>query len=224
MGLSRRGTGIRTAGWGTGALLVLGSLAGCGGGDDGKAAADAGGRRQTASAAPAAPTNGPGDYRPPTDLCPKVDFGPLTAAVAPTDGPPKGKQTGADPAMGSGSACLQGFRMAEKLADGRSTVYCTAWKDVATAIKLHKYALSSAPKEAGGAVVQVSGLGEAAFRYENVKETTAFLNDLRLVVRDSNLECEVQVQSLNALTGQQITEAWPAMAETVRAMLPKLRS
>lgn len=204
-------------------VLVLGSLAGCGVGD-GEATADAGSRRQTAPAAPASPTNGPGDYRPPTDLCPNIDFGPLTAAVAPTAGPPKGQQTGSDPEVGSDAACLQSFRTAGKLADGRSTVYCTAWKDVATAIKLHKYALSSAPKEAGGPVVQVSGLGQGAFRYENVKETTAFLNDLRLVVRDSNLECEVQVQSLNAMTDQQLTKAWPAMEATVRAMLPKLRA
>ncbi|WP_330290129.1 hypothetical protein [Streptomyces sp. NBC_00576] len=164
MGLSQTGKGIRAARWGTGAVLVHGSPAGCSSGD-GKAAADVGG---TPTAA-AAPTNGPGDYRPLTDLCPKVDFGPLTAAVAPTDGPPKGQQTsrGSDPAMGSGAACLQGFRTAGTKADGRSTVYCTAWRDVATAVKQYKYVLSSAPKEAGSPVVQVPGLGQGAFRYES---------------------------------------------------------
>ncbi|MGW4229301.1 hypothetical protein ACWEF9_08440 [Streptomyces sp. NPDC004980] len=200
-------------------VLVLGSLAGCGSGD-GNASADAEGKPTAA----AAPTNGPGDYRPPTDLCPEVDFGALTAAVAPADGPPKGQQTGSDPATGKGAACLQGFRAAATKADGRSVIYCTAWKDVATAIKQYEYALSSAPEEARGPVVQVPGLGGGAFRYENVKEAVAFRSDLRLVVRDSNLECEVQVQSLTLLTGQQITAAWPAMAETVRALLPKLRS
>ncbi|MEU8677819.1 hypothetical protein [Streptomyces sp. NPDC048560] len=200
-------------------VLVLGSLAGCGSGD-GKASDDGGG---TTTAA-AAPTNGPGDYRPPTDLCPKVDFGPLTAAVAPADGQPKGQRTGSDPATGSGAACLQGFRSAGTKADGRSVLYCTAWKDVATAIKHYKYALSSAPEEAGGPVVQVPGLGGGAFRYENVKEATAFASDLRLVVRDSNLECEVQVQSLTPLPEQQVTAAWPAMAETVRSLVPELRS
>ncbi|KOU68938.1 hypothetical protein ADK57_15180 [Streptomyces sp. MMG1533] len=213
------GKGIRAARWGTGAVLVLGSLAGCGSGD-GKASADAGG---TPTAA-AGPTNGPGDYRPPTDLCPKLDFGPLTAAVAPTAEPPKGQQTGSDPATAGGAACLQSFRTAGTKADGRSIVYCTAWKDVAVAIKQYEYRLSSAPKEAQAPVVQEPGLGRGAFRYENVKDAAPFRNDLRLFVRDSNLECEVQVQSLSVLTDQQVTAAWPAMVETVRALLPKLRS
>ncbi|MFJ4617947.1 hypothetical protein [Streptomyces sp. NPDC088812] len=199
-------------------VLALGSLAGCGGGD-GKASADAGGT-PTAAAEPA---NGPGDYRPPTDLCPKLDFGPLTAAVAPADGSPKGQRTGADPAEGSGAACLQGFGTTGTGANGRSVVYCTAWKDVATAIKQYEYVLSSASKQAQDSVAQVSGLGGGAFRYESAEEA-AFPSDLRLVVRDSNLGCEVQVQSLTLLTGQQVTAAWPAMTETVRTLLPKLRS
>jgi len=213
------GKGIHAARWGAGALLVLGSLVGCSSGDA-KASAHAG----AASTADAGPTNGPGDYRPPTDLCPKVDFGPLTAAVAPTAGKPKGQRTGSDPATGSGAACLQAFRTAGTKADGHSAVYCTAWKNVATAIKLYKYELSLASKEARGPVVKEPGLGAGAFRYENVKEAAPFRNDLRLVVRDSNMECEVQVQSLAALTDQQITAAWPAMAGTVRTLLPKLRS
>lgn len=213
------GRGIRSARWGMGALLVLGSLVGCGSGD-GKASAHAG----ATPAADARPTNGPGDYRPPTDLCPKVDFGPLTAAVAPTAGPTKGERTGSDPATASGAACLQGFRTAGTKVDGRSIVYCTAWKDVAAAIKQYTYRLSSAPQEARGPVVREPGLGRGAFRYENVKEAAPFRNDLRLLVRDSNLECEVQVQSLAPLTDQQVTAAWPAMAETVRALLPELRS
>ncbi|WP_055523526.1 hypothetical protein [Streptomyces graminilatus] len=217
--LGLTGKGRRAAGWGTGALLVLGSLAGCGGGD-GKASAHA----AATSAAVAGPTNGPGDYRPPTDLCPKVDFGPLTAAVAPKAGPAKGQRTGSDPAVSSGAACLQGFRTAGPKADGRSTVYCSAWKDVATAVKVYKYRLSSAPKEARGPVVREPGLGQGAFRYENVKEAAPFVNDLRLLVRDSNLECEVQVQSLKPLTDQHVDAALPAMAETVRTLLPKLRS
>lgn len=210
---------IRAAGWGSGVVLVLGSLAGCGGGD-GKASVSGGGRPTAAAEV----TNGPGDYRPPTDLCPDLDFGPLTAAVAPTANPPKGQQTGSDPAMDSGAACLQSFRTAGTKADGHSIVYCTAWKDVATAIKQYKYRLSSAPEEARGPAVQVPGLGRAAFRYVNVKESAPFTNDLRLVVRDSNLECEVQVQSLKPLTDQQVTAAWPAMAQTAPALLPKLRS
>lgn len=219
MGLSQTGTCARAARWGTGIVLVLGSLAGCGSGD-GKTSADAGG---TPTAA-AEPTNGPGEYRAPDDLCPKVDFGPLTAAVAPTDGPTKGQETGSDPAEGSGAACLQGFRSAGAKADGRSTVYCTAWQDVATAIGQYKYGLSSASKGAQGPVVQVPGLGGGAFRYESTEEAAVFRSDLRLVVRDSNLECDLQVQSLTPLTDQQVTAAWPAMAKTVRALLPKLRS
>ena len=217
--LSHTGKGVRAARWGAGLVLVLGSLAGCDSGD-GKGSADAGG---TPTAA-AAPTNGPGDYRPPTDLCPKVDFGPLTAAVAPTDGPPKGQRTGSDPAMGRGAACLQGFRTAGTKADGRSVVYCTAWKDVATAVKQYEYVQSAASKEAQGPVERVPGLGGGAFRYESVEEAAVFRSDLRSVVRDSNLECEVQVQSLTPLTDQQVTAAWPAMAETLRALIPKLRS
>ncbi|MFF4486041.1 hypothetical protein ACFY0F_06010 [Streptomyces sp. NPDC001544] len=213
------GSGMRAARWGTSALLVLGSLVGCSSGD-GKTSGHAG----ATPAADAGPTNGPGDYRPPTDLCPKVDFGPLTAAVAPTAGPTKGERTGSDPAIGSGAACLQGFRTAGTKVDGRSTVYCTAWKDVAAAIKQYKYRLSSAPQEARGPVVQERGLGQAAFRYENVKEAAPFLSDLRLLVRDSNLECEIQVQSLKPLASQQVTAAWPAMAETAQALLPELRS
>ncbi|MDX2544019.1 hypothetical protein ACOT81_30185 [Streptomyces sp. WI04-05B] len=200
-------------------VLGLGSLAGCGGGD-GKASADDGGT-PTAAAEPA---NGPGDYRAPDDLCPNIDFGPLTAAVAPADGPTKGQETGSEPAEGSGAACLQGFRTAGAKADGRSTVYCTAWKDVATAIGQYEHGLSSASKGAEGPVVRVPGLGGGAFRYESVEEAAVFRSDLRLVVRDSNLECDVQVQSLTVLTDQQVTAAWPAMAETVRALLPKLRS
>jgi hypothetical protein len=38
------------------------------------------------------------------------------------------------------------------------------------------------------------------------------------------MECEVQVQSLGPLTDQQVTAAWPAMADTVWTLLPKLRS
>ncbi|NUR00831.1 MAG: hypothetical protein HOY79_31185 [Streptomyces sp.] len=212
------GKGIRAARWGTGALLVLGSLVGCSSGD-GKASAHAG----ATPAADAGPTNGPGDYRPPTDLCSKVDFGPLTAAVAPTAGKPKGERIGSDPANASGAACLQGFRTAGTKVDGRSTVYCTAWKDVAAAIKQYKYRLSSAPQEARGPVAQEPGLGQGAFRYENVKEAAPFRNDLRLLVRDSNMECEVEVQSLAPLTDQQVTAAWPAMADTARTLLPKLR-
>ncbi|MFI5800797.1 hypothetical protein [Streptomyces sp. NPDC051677] len=67
------------------------------------------------------------------------------------------------------------------------------------------------------------GLGRGAFRYESLKEAAPFRNDLRLLVRDSDMECEVQVQSLGPLTGQQGTAAWPAMADTVRTLLPKLR-
>lgn len=230
MGLSQRrraaqdvvrftGRGIRAARWGTGALLVLGSLVACGSGD-GKASAHDG----ATPAADAGPTNGPGDYRPPKDLCPKVDFGPLTAAVAPTAGSPKGERTGSDPASASGAACLQGFRAAGTKVDGRSIVYCTAWKDVTAAIKQYEYRLSSARQEARGPVVQERGLARGAFRYENVKEAAPFRCDLRLLVRDSNLECEVQVQSLVPLTDQQVTAAWPAMAETVRTLLPELRS
>lgn len=79
---------------------------------------------------------------------------------------------------------------------------------------------------AGGQRPGGAGAGSwpGAFRYENVKEAAPFRNDLRLLVRDSNLECEVQVQSLAPLTDQQVTAAWPAMAETVRALLPELRS
>jgi hypothetical protein len=55
--------------------------------------------------------------------------------------------------------------------DGRSIVYCAAWEDVATAIKLYTYRLSSAPQEARGPVVKEPGLGAGAFRYENVKES-----------------------------------------------------
>ena len=58
-------------------------------------------------------------------------------------------------------------------------------------------------------MVQERGLGQGAFRYENVKEAAPFVNDLRLLVRDSNLECELQVQSLKPLTGQHVTAAWP---------------
>ncbi len=214
------GKGIRAAGRGTGTVLVLVALAGCSiGGEDGKGTAQAAG---TPSAS-AEPTHGTGDYRPPTDLCSNVDFGPLTAAVAPRAGSPKGEKTGSDPATASGAACLQGFKTAGTKTDGRSIVYCSAWKNVAIAIKQHSYRLSSARREAKGPVVPVPGLGRAAFRYENVKDSAPFATDLRLMVRDSNLECEVQVQSLNLLTGQQIKAAWPAMAETARALLPKLR-
>lgn len=34
----------------------------------------------------------------------------------------------------------------------------------------------------------------------------------------------VEVQSLAPLTDQQVAAAWPAMAATVRALLPELRS
>ena len=216
MGMS--GHGMPVARWGAGTLLVLGALAGCSGGD-GKPSAHAG-----ATSAAAGPTKGPGDYRPPTALCPKIDFGPLTAAVAPAAGAPKGQLTGSDPSTSAGAACLQAFRTTGTKADGRSTVYCSAWKDVPTAIKLYAYRLSSAPKEAQGAVVKESGLGEEAFRYQNVKDAAPFADDLRLVVRDSNLGCEVQVQSLKPLTGRQVKAAWPAMAVTVRTLLPELRS
>jgi hypothetical protein len=211
--------GIRAARWGTGALLVLGALAGCSSGD-GKVSAHAG----ATPTADAGPTSGPGDYRPPTVLCPKVEFGPLTAAVAPAAGKPKGERTGGDSVNGSGAACLQGFRTTGTKVNGRSTVYCTVWDDVATAIKEYKYRLSSAPQEAKGQVVQEPGLGQGAFRYENTKEAAPFINDLRLLVRDSNMECEVQVQSLAPLTDQHVTAAWPAMVDTVRTLLPKLRS
>ncbi|MFF7597721.1 hypothetical protein [Streptomyces mirabilis] len=217
MGLSQgRRAALR---WGVGALLVLGTLVGCSGGG-GKVSAHAG----ATPAADAGPTSGPGDYRPPAALCPKVDFAPLTAAVAPTAGPTKGERTGSDPATASGAACLQGFRTSGTKVNGRSIVYCTAWKDVAAAIKQYKDRLSSAPQEARGPVVREPGLGRGAFRYENVKEAAPFRSDLRLLVRDSNLECEVQVQSLAPLTDQQVTAAWPAMAKTVRALLPELRS
>lgn len=213
------GTGIRAARWGAGTLLVLGSLVGCGGGG-GKASGHAG----ASSAAAAEPTNGPGDYRPPAALCPKLDFGPLTAAVAPKAGAPKGEPTDSDPAAAGGAACLQPFRTAGTKANGRSIVYCTAWMNVATAIKQYEYRLSSAPREARGAVVKESGLGGEAFRYENIKDSAPFPDDLRLLVRDSNMQCEVQVQSLAPLTDQQVTAAWPAMADTVRTLLPRLRS
>ncbi|MFC8360926.1 hypothetical protein ACFUIY_13745 [Streptomyces griseorubiginosus] len=216
MGMS--GHGMRAARWGVGTVLALGALVGCGSGDE-KPSAHAG-----ASSAAAGPTKGPGDYRPPTALCPKVDFGPLTAAVAPTAGAPKGELTGSDPSTAAGAACLQAFRTTGTKADGRSTVYCTAWKDVPTAIKQYAYRLSSAPKEAQGAVVKESRLGGEAFRYRNLKDAAPFADDLRLVVRDSNMECEVQVQSLKPLTDQRVEAAWPAMAVTVRTLLPELRS
>lgn len=216
MGMS--GHGMRAARWGAGSLLVLGTLVGCSSGD-GKASAHAG-----ASSADAEPTKGPGDYRPPTALCPKVDFGPLTAAVAPKAGAPKGELTGSDPSTAAGAACLQGFRTTGTKTDGRSTVYCTAWKDIPTAKKQYAYRLSTAPQEARGAVVKESGLGVEAFRYQNLKDAAPFADDLRLVVRDSNLECEVEVQSLPPLTDHQVEAAWPAMADTARTLLPKLRS
>lgn len=49
-------------------------------------------------------------------------------------------------------------------------------------------------------MVKEPGLGAEAFRYENIKE------------------------SLGPLTDQQVTAAWPAMADAVRTLLPKLRS
>ncbi|MEU1184586.1 hypothetical protein ABZ464_44655 [Streptomyces sp. NPDC005820] len=210
---------MRAGTWVTGAVLVLGALAGCGG-EEGKTSTDAAGT----PAATAARTDGPGDYRAPTDLCPKVDFGPLTAAVAPADGSPKGQRTGSDPATGSGAACLQGFGAAGAKTEGRSVVYCTAWKNVATAIKQYKYVLSTARNEARGQVAQIADLGDGAFRYESLKEAAVFRDDLRLLVRASNMECEVQMQSLSSLTAQQVTAAWPAMEETARALLPRLRS
>lgn len=114
----------------------------------------------------------------------------------------------------AGGTALRGENMG--LSQGR--------RAVAAAIKQYTYRLSSAPREARGPVVREPGLGRGAFRYENVKEAAPFRNDLRLLVRDSNLECEVQVLSLAPLTDQQVTAAWPAIAETVRALLPELRS
>lgn len=212
---------MRAASWGTGVVLVLGSLAGCGSGDE-KASAEGVGK--STPTATAETTKGPGDYRPPADLCSNLDFGPLADAIAPNDGPPKGKRTGADPATGSGAACLQPFGKTGSQTEGRTVVYCTAWKNVTTAIKHYEYMERSASKEAQGPVVRVPDLGDGAFRHESVEEAAVFRSDLRLVVRDSNLECEVQVQSKTPLTAQQVVAAWPSMRETVQALLPELRS
>ncbi|MER6157401.1 hypothetical protein ABT147_17945 [Streptomyces sp. NPDC001868] len=203
-------------------VLALCSLAGCGNGDEKASAAGVGKSTPTATAEA---TKGPGDYRPPTDLRSALDFGPPADAIAPNDGPPKGKRTGADPATGSGAACLQPFGKTGSTAQGRTVVYCTAWKNVTTAVKHYEYMERSVSKAAQGPVAQVPDLGDGAFRQESVEEAAVFPSDLRLVVRDSNLECEVQVQSKTLLTDQQVIAAWPSMGgEIVQALLPELRS
>ncbi|MFF4628734.1 hypothetical protein [Streptomyces griseorubiginosus] len=205
------GHGMRAARWGAGTLVVLAALAGCSSGD-GKPSAHAG-----ASSAAAEATKGPGDYRPPTALCPKIDFGPLTAAVAPTAGAPKGQLTGSDPSTAAGAACLQAFRTTGTKADGRSTVYCTAWKDVPTAIKQYAYRLSSAPKEAQGAVVKESGLGGEAFRYGDAVDAGAALPGTGRTVTVPSALCSAFNRPMRAISRAVVSMAFGVTSPSPRS-------
>ncbi|WP_405016789.1 hypothetical protein OHV05_06550 [Kitasatospora sp. NBC_00070] len=211
-----KAVGTRAGGVALGVVIAAGALAGCG--SDGGSSADG----APVSAAPVEKTDGPGDYRPPDDICKNIDFSALAAAVAKSSEPPKGQETGGDPTVASGAACLQPFAKSGTV-DGRSIVQCTAWKNVATAVEMYESGFRAASGESKKGVTKESGLGKAAYRYENVKDSP-WLADLRLVVRDSNLECEVQVQSNTMLTDPEMEAAYGAMTVTAKAVLPKLRS
>ncbi|MFE6868982.1 hypothetical protein ACFVFS_20800 [Kitasatospora sp. NPDC057692] len=192
------------------ALALLGT-AGCGGGS-------------APTAAPPAPppeaTDGPGDYRPPRDVCGVVDFSPLTPVLGLFSSTPENTLTGADPKVSSGAQCRQYLGGTGVFA--RSVVHCSAWSDVAKAIKMHEYARETAAKDAVGGVTDVPGLGRQAFRYR-APDSIPWRTDLRLTVRDSNLDCELKAQTDQVLTPDQTATAYQALAEIVRTAAPRLR-
>ncbi|MFE2106385.1 hypothetical protein ACFXAF_11010 [Kitasatospora sp. NPDC059463] len=192
------------------ALALLGT-AGCDGGS-------------APTAAPPAPppetTDGPGDYRPPRDVCGVVDFSPLTPVLGPLSNAPENTVTGADPKVSSGAQCRQYLGGTGVFA--RAVVHCSAWSGVAKAIEMHKYARETAAKDAVGGVTDVPDLGRQAFRYR-APDSVPWHADLRLTVRDSNLDCELKAQTDQVLTPDQTATAYQALTEIARTAAPRLR-
>ncbi|WP_405020920.1 hypothetical protein OHV05_32640 [Kitasatospora sp. NBC_00070] len=196
-------------GW-LGVVMAVG-MVGCGGGG-------------STAAPPPVPTvertDGPGPYQPPRGLCGQLDFTELATAVATLAGPPEGGETGANPAEASGSECKQSLSGGD--VHGRVVVQCSAWKDTATAIRMHDHSRTTAVDVAGGTLTEVPGLGSQAFRLVSSEEGP-WKSDLHLVVRDGNLDCELKTQTGKPMDALGKDLAFAAMAATVKAVLPKLR-
>ncbi|MFJ4910447.1 hypothetical protein ACIQCR_34045 [Streptomyces sp. NPDC093249] len=201
------------------ALLVAAmavALVGCGG--DGKESA------KSKPTPKAERTDGPGSYLPPNRLCDVIDFSELATAVGPVRGKAASRGTGADPAKSSGSECKQ------SLGNGRdryarAVVHCTAWARVGEAIRTHEYAKESAVTDRNGTAA-VPGVGRQAFRFVSA-EKGVWKDDLRMIVRDSNLDCEIHVQSGHprderTMDARDKDIAFAAMGDTLKDLLPKL--
>ncbi|MEV5675331.1 hypothetical protein [Streptomyces sp. NPDC052179] len=186
-------------------------LAGCGGDDssDGSAPSPSPER-----------TTGPGTYAPPDRLCDLVDFSELATAVAPFASAAQGRETGGDPSVSSGSECKQSLSNGTTV-HARAVAQCSAWKDIGKAIGMHRHGKETA-EVADSSLTDVKGLGNQAYRYVS-SEDGPWKADLRLVVRDSNLDCEFHTQSGHPMDAQDLDITFAAMEATAKNLLPKLR-
>ncbi|MER5982261.1 hypothetical protein [Streptomyces sp. NPDC001787] len=205
---------MRTLRGSAGRVLVIAALsaalAGCGG-DDSSAG--------PAPSPSAERTTGPGTYPAPDRLCDLVDFTELAIAVAPLAGTPQTRETGGDPTVSSGSECSQSLSGGRVHA--RAVVRCSAWKKIGKAVEMHRYGRGSAVI-ADSSLTDVKGLGNQAYRYVSADDGPWEV-DLRLVVRESNLDCELHTQSGHPMDEQGMDIAFAAMEDTLGNLLPKLR-
>ncbi|MGW6454888.1 hypothetical protein ACWF94_03025 [Streptomyces sp. NPDC055078] len=204
-------------GFGRGLLIVAAlavGLTGCGDGGSGKP------EPSGSALATVERLEGPGQYQPPDRLCEFVDFTELATAVAPLSGAPRSRETGADPAVSSGSECKQSLSGGK--VHGRAVVQCSAWKETGKAVEMHRYGRGKAEEDAGGTLAEVAGLGSEAYRLVSGEEGPWEV-DLRTVVRDGNLDCELMTQSGHPMDEQGTDIAFAAMQDVLKDLLPKLR-
>lgn len=162
-----------------------------------------------ATGGPGTPAAGlPVSYRVATDLCPSVDFAPLSGlAGAASGGPGSGQKDYGDSGY-TDYSCLQ------KYVHGSANVQAEIFGDVASAGAWYDSSRANAVAPA-----DVSGLGSAGFEYLVPGD---HIETYRLWVRDGNLVFGVTVQVKgDQLPGPNTLRA--SALNVARAALPKLR-
>ncbi|MGY3679498.1 hypothetical protein [Streptomyces sp. TE33382] len=122
--------------------------------------------------------------------------------------------------MSSGSECKQSLSNGTTV-HARAVALCSAWKEIGKAIGAHRHSRETA-EVADSSLTDVKGLGNQAYRYVS-SEDGPWKADLRLVVRESNLDCEFHTQSGHPMNEQDTDIAFAAMEATAKHLLPKLR-
>jgi hypothetical protein len=166
--------------------------------------------------APGVPTGGPGtpapglpvSYRVATDLCPSVDFAPLSGLAGAASGGPGSGQKDYGESGYTDYSCLQ------KYVQGSANVQAEIFGDPAGAGAWYDSSRTNAVAPA-----DVAGVGSAAFEYLVPGDR---IETYRLWVRDGNLDFGVTVQVKgDNLPGPKTLRA--AAVNVAKAAMPKLR-